>query len=451
MSQQGDIFSTVEEAVEETARDLGSVRPRHTYLPYTRVKEVRKILEKGKIPLGGFDPDFTTELYSIPFTGKSMCVLCSGGSRGIGKTYDMGTYFFDMLEPFKKIHRIAFDPKHEFWTRKKPNLKMAHQLKRIGMTPIGHPNLTRVTPKCVYNRVLDQGLMTQYNTRHLTRLDLITMMNLNPDKMEDSRYIEKMDYVLYGKTYEQATQDGKPIDFAQLRRQRLPDIETIMNRLWATNDTVLRQKIQSLMALESMGEDRNINLIDLLNQNKLVVYQTTFRRELYGVMASYIATELRSIINERMLIVEHGGKKKTRLPYPVFMYFGEFNVYYPRAPLWRSSKEPITQVYDQMRAMGLSIWGDSPNFYSLESRSIQQSDYILTFKITGKNLKVIRDERGLSMAQADELKELFVDKNSTPPAEIAVLPSGLNPGDELTRIFPFPSLSVAQQEQSFST
>lgn len=452
LSQESDLYSTLEEALEDSARGLGGAKPNYLCQPYTRIKELRRMVEHGKIPLGCYDSEYSTEVVSIPYSGKSLCILCSSNARGSGKTFTMGTTFFDMLSNFHQLHRIAIDPKHEFWSRRKPNIAARYTLEKLRMKPRGNPNLVTVTPSCLYDKRMDyEGLMTQYSTRDLTRHDLLTMMNLNVDKAEDARHINKMNYVIYGQEYAKAlaeTEEGDSMpDFKKIVSKKLPPATTLLRRLLSQRDSILGYRMQSLLAQGILGEETPVDLINLLNKDKVVVYQTTFNKEFYGAMASYIAIELRKIIHERTLAIERGGAKKTRLPYPVVMYFGEFNVYYPRRT-WRSSKEPITQIYDQMRAAGLSIWGDSPNFHSIDTLAIRQSDYIFTFKVTGRNLRVLKEERGLTTEQADDLKDLSLDKNRTPPGEMCILPSGLDAGDELIHLYPLPSLSMAQQEQA---
>ena len=422
------------------------------------VKEEKIVRSKDLIvPIGCEDREYSTGLVTLNFGRTGQCILTSGGQRGAGKTCSTTTIFLDVLDNIA-MHKYIIDPKWEFRYRKNPNFKFQRILSRMNtesrgrfnLKPKGHDNMVFVTPASLYRKEREDivGGIHQLSPENMSYDDLLTILNLDPMNREDIGIIRRLDTALFGANETDFLMNisSKVGGFTEIK---LPSCFEILKRLENVWEEVLKSTFKNLMMKQALG-DGNIPeqpILDYLSEDKIVVFQTDFGKAsigLHPILASYVAKTLRDIIKDREAFIK--GDKNIKLHYPISLYFGEYDVYYPNGK--RVSTVPlIDSIYDNYRYAGLYLLGDTVHFHKVNPNSIEQSDFVFCFRPNQLDLAALSKVKKLSGQQKTWLEKLEFDKKMAPPAQMAVLPKNLNPDEMFPIVYPLPPMSEVQEEQ----
>jgi hypothetical protein len=413
----------------------------YNYQLYATPK-VQKILRKGEIPLGYMEPNNPDSIVSVPFPQSSTNFLISGGKRGVGKSNLRSLIGFDYLMGAQGLTGLCIDPKKEMYTHTKPNLKMESLLENFTLRPVGHENLVRLIPSMFSNPEVFMGKEFQFDTSDMTVYDLTTLM-----QMDSRNYLsaqQRLEFMLFGDKVIKGE-----INWRVLRNTKLPTIKELLKRARAIagdrglSKDVLSRSLNNLVSSGAVGTENPIDLIGLMKDGKVPIVQTDIDADLNPVASTYCAIILRKIIEERKLYVDSNGMKG-RLRRPTVIDIGEFNIACPSNKNV-SSKDPIKRIYDQMRYAGISIIADAPSFGSIAPFAIQQSDWVISFRVQSEAdreaLKTRITNRD-TIIQLSNLKIFPERVYGMPPAEAALID-----GEGNAVVFlPLPCLSASLQE-----
>jgi hypothetical protein len=416
----------------------------YVYQLYATPK-IAKILRKGEIPLGYMEQNNPDSIVSVPFPQQSTNFLISGGKRGVGKSNLRALIGFDYLMGAQGLSGICIDPKREMFTHTKPNTKMEVLLDNFTLRPVGHENLVRLIPSMFANPEVFMGKEFQFDTSDMTVFDLTTLM-----QMDSRNYIaaqQRLEFMLFGDKVIKGE-----VNWRALRNTKLPTITELIKkaRVMAgdriSSKDVLSRSLNNLVSNGAVGTEYPIDLIGLMKEGKVPIVQTDIDADLNPVASTYCAIILRKIIDERKLFVDSNGTRG-RLRRPAVIDIGEFNIACPSNKNV-SSKDPIKRIYDQMRYAGISIVADAPSFGSIAPFAIQQSDWVITFRMQSQADRDALRTRVTNRQILDSLADLKIFQERSwgmPPAEAALID-----GDGNASVFlPLPCLSASLQEGEY--
>jgi hypothetical protein len=416
----------------------------YAYQLYATPK-IRKFIKKEEIPLGYLDYNDPSSIVAVPFPKQSTNFLISGGKRGVGKSNLRSLIGFDYLMGAQGLTGLCIDPKREMYTHTQPNVKMESLLENFTLHPVGHENLERLIPSMFAEDGFFLGTEFQFDTSDMNYFDLKTLMQMNSKSYQNAQ--ERLQFMLFGADV--AT--GK-VSWKKYRSMPLPSYAELIKRARAlagdkfVNKDILVRALNNLVANGAIGTEKPVDIIGMMQQGKVPIVQTSIDADLNPVASTYCAILLRKIIEERKRFVDSKGKMG-RLRKPVVVDIGEFNILYPKGRDV-SSKDPIKRIYDQMRYAGISIVADSPSFASIGETAVQQSDWVISFRISSQDDKTALRIRCPNRSVIDSLSNLKIFPDArfgVPPAEAALI----NTDGELSIFLPFPCLSASLQEGAY--
>lgn len=422
-------------------------RNENTNYPYQlyATPQIKKILNKGEIPLGYTEFSNPDSIISVPFPQSSTNFLISGGKRGVGKSNLRSLIGFDYLMGVQNLSGICIDPKREMYTHTQPNTKMERLLENFTLKPVGHPNLERLVPSMFAEEDVFLGKEFQFDTSDMNVYDLITMMQLTQSSYVSAQ--QRLQYILFGDKVEKGE-----VTWRMLKKAQLPGVKELIKRAKAFagdrafGKDVLVRSLNNLVADGAIGHENQVDIIGLIKDGKVPIVQTSIDADLNPVASAYCAVILRKIIDERKRYVDSNGFKG-RLKKPIVIDVGEFNVLCPQSKDV-SSKDPIKRIYDQMRYAGISICADSPSFGSVARFAMQQSDWVIAFRLSGQDDRDALKTRIPDRANLDIISNLriFAEREpGLPPAEASLIDTDGN----VEPFLPLPCLSASLQEGAY--
>lgn len=407
--------------------------------------QIKKILNKGEIPMGYTEFSNPDSIISVPFPQQSTNFLISGGKRGVGKSNMRSLIGFDYLMGVQNLSGICIDPKREMYTHTLPNTKMQQLLENFTLRPVGHPNLERLIPSMFTDEDMFLGKEFQFDTSDMNVYDLITMMRLTQSNYTAAQ--QRLQYILFGDKV-----DKGEVTWKMLKKAPLPGVKELIKRAKSFagdrgfGKDVLVRSLNNLVGDGAIGNENQIDLIGMIKDGKIPIVQTSIDADLNPVASAYCAVILRKIIEERRRFVDSNGLKG-RLKKPVVIDIGEFNVLCPQSKDV-SSKDPIKRIYDQMRYAGISICADSPSFESVARFALQQSDWVIAFRLSGQGDRDALKTRIPDRANLDMIANLRIypeREPGMPPAEAALIDTE----GSVQPFLPLPCLSASLQEGAY--
>lgn len=447
------LYSTVEEANEEFQRVMRRrwIRdPQSLHVSSYQIREVQKALSRGKILVGYHDRYYQTEPYYLDYTGERICCLVSGGSAGAGKSVFGGNVVIDECDGFE-LNRFVVDPKNEFHFRKYPAESFTETLESMNppKSPKGHENMITVSPNILPNNKSD--LTTFFTNNELNRYDLLTLLAIDETTTDGSYLASQVDQLLYGEGFDKALESG---DIEMMAKSNLNAKLPPFSKIYKDANTQLKgvkiaRGLKNLLSTQAVLDEewgkKNINIIDLMNQGKIVVLNTSDNPDLQRILSAYVSFYLRRISQARENHIKNLSGDKLRKP--VICYLGEFQTYMGKHN-YSSSVEIIKQIYDVYRYRNISIFGEAPSFTEVHPVALRQSDYVFSFRPTLKEDSALK-ERGIDTNQLWRMRELLEFDRFNPPNPMMVLPLGLDLEADMRElvIYPLPPQSAIQMEQ----
>lgn len=322
----------------------------HFFYSSYATKRIRKALSQNQIPLGFADRSMTGPLKTLQWDGNSITILISGGQRGIGKSVTGSLIGLDFLCGRMGLSGILIDPKWELWCHRKPQFGFEHIFNPLGLKPIAHPSLVRVTPACCADMDLGDanGMIHQYNSSALSLFDLETMLGFSAQSSTITPAKARLKWAVCGIEARQQN-----LTWKQVQDKKVPALSELSQRLQdvSTGESdVLLRGFDNLLAMGAIGQEGAVDIMGVIDKGGIILYQTSLDSDLSPILSAYIAKELRDIIHERVIATKVPAK--SRLKSPIMVYADEFNTVLPRG-YTPSSSDPIKRIYGQMRFAGV--------------------------------------------------------------------------------------------------
>jgi hypothetical protein len=401
-------------------------------------REKKYELKRGEIVLGFRDRDYETEPVTIEITTRT-CILIGSDLAGSGKTV-LGGNLVEQIRHQLKASLVLFDSKAppEFSYRRRPQSdpKWIRKLNMIRqqipyVEPKGWGNMVSVKPEFLRNELYSYGKENyiRYDSKDMDFEDLKTLLDLREDRQTDIESINKL----------------KQVAYEDKGRKRIASSDVILEhyREKVVKDARMQYRIDNMIADKVVGETSGINIIDLLNEGKMVHYETETTKDKHkSSKIAYMSMAIKQISEAREASLRNSHTEQ-RLDMPVFLYITEFPTVYPSGIHNPSTKPVISRVYDQLRFQDISIIGDTPDLKGIDSTALTQSDYIICFRMTGEQLHYLTKEKNL-WEYHDLISNLYFNKKK-PPQQAVLIRSESGEGQEKVETFyPLPPMSKVQ-------
>lgn len=444
------------EEFEELRKSYGRNRFRgddwSSFLPtdYKQIKEFDQHAKRGEILIGYRDKEYKTSPFTIKYSGERITGLCTGGSAGVGKSVNMANIILDSMDDKRfGMSKFFVDPKNEFFMRRFPiqSQELRSRLARMRhpLPPIAHSNIKVVTPNILKSKNTDY--VTHYTNKELSRDDLLTLMNIDEDVGDGGSQAKQLDKLLFGHELDDAIDKG---DLDAINKAGKKDTILPFSELRRKSKVLQGYRVEStlnaLIVQQAIIDEEwairykkpNVDVVKLLNEGNIVIYQTTDMPEYQQIITGYVAFELRRLCKAR---------KSRTLKKPIIIYMGEFQHYFPNKGK-PSSLAAIQQIYDVYRYQNVSFFAECPNINNLNPNAVLQSDYLFLFHPRDDSYKKVLRERGLSTQQTYDLKYLKLNRYD-PPSQMAVIHPHIDESEPIQKyfVYPIPPRSGILKEQ----
>lgn len=420
-------------------------------------RDIRYALNRGEFPIGYRDRYFETSPITLSLKHR-ICILITAKLAGSGKTV-LGGNIMEQLMNTIDCHVVLFDSKPEFGERIRPNQDpaMVQKLMQINrqiptIYPRGWENMVSVAPMFVTKNIGDTfgGSTFRYDLDEMEFSDILTLFDVNQMNKGQNKQTNKLRMAVHGFKNEDEMQEA-------LNMGTMDDREIITSREMVDmfhprgelKDDSLKTNLYAMLQAKVIGPSTKFDIVDMLNAGLNVQYitKTAADLDMRSKLLAYLSVELKRITRARYNCVRREfAQGSKQLKKPIVLYYTEFDGVFPRDPLQPEIKKEIQKIYDQDRYQNISIIADTAGIRNVHMVAIKQSDYLLTFKIDGRDLKYMIDERNISYDQEQQILGLEADKTN-PPFECAVLPANLDQISRLDTFFPLPPMSAIQREQ----
>lgn len=274
------------------------------------------------------------------------------GKRGSGKSWIlrrmMDVCYYTGFAPV-----IPCDVKNEFVASLQPANE--RQQRMFGLNEFARASPVKIFYPKFLNNLPDENEFFQVSLGDLTYSDLLTLFNI--DEIGSSMAQTTTLLHVYN-----LIKEGKITTMEEL----IEEIEN-MEDITAATKRALKLMAQNLIKNDIIGNEYNVNLIDVFKQGNIPVLDIIGYEELgLNIASAYVAIFLRKTMHAR---------RNNIIKKPLFVLIDEAHEFCNRTKNI-SSRDEIQKLVNLSRSWGISVVLSTQNMYDIPDKIIRQARYI---------------------------------------------------------------------------